>query len=206
MPVRVLHVGLGPIGAGIVRQVAARRGLKIVGAVDVDPAKAGRDLGRSSASIGSCASRSIGDCGPALKATSPDVVVLCTSSTLKRRAPQIETILRAQEADRVDAPRNSRIPRTTSAAWRRPSIPRRSGPRSRPWHRREPRVRDGRAADDAHRRLRAGGPDHGRPHPGCAHPPAAVPAEDRLRPDARAVPAQGGRGTVRHVGSPSRSR
>ena len=45
MPVRVLHVGLGPIGAGIVRQVAARRGLRIVGAVDIDPAKAGRDLG-----------------------------------------------------------------------------------------------------------------------------------------------------------------
>ena len=45
MPVRVLHVGLGPIGAGIVRQVAARRGLTIVGAVDIDPAKAGRDLG-----------------------------------------------------------------------------------------------------------------------------------------------------------------
>ena len=45
MPVRVLHVGLGPIGAGIVRQVAARRGLTIVGAVDIDPAKAGHDLG-----------------------------------------------------------------------------------------------------------------------------------------------------------------
>ena len=45
MAVRVLHVGLGPIGAGIVRQVAVRRGLTIVGAVDIDPAKAGRDLG-----------------------------------------------------------------------------------------------------------------------------------------------------------------
>ena len=45
MPIRVLHVGLGPIGAAVVRQVAARKGLKIVGAVDIDPAKIGRDLG-----------------------------------------------------------------------------------------------------------------------------------------------------------------
>ena len=43
--IRVLHFGLGPIGASIVKQIAARPGLKIVGAVDVDPAKVGRDLG-----------------------------------------------------------------------------------------------------------------------------------------------------------------
>ena len=44
-PIRVLHYGLGPIGAAVVKQVAERRGFKIVGAVDIDPAKAGRDLG-----------------------------------------------------------------------------------------------------------------------------------------------------------------
>ena len=44
-PIRVLHFGLGPIGVGVVRQVAARKGFKIVGAVDIDPAKVGRDLG-----------------------------------------------------------------------------------------------------------------------------------------------------------------
>ena len=44
-PIRVLHFGLGPIGAAVVRQVAARKGFRIVGAVDIDPAKAGRDLG-----------------------------------------------------------------------------------------------------------------------------------------------------------------
>ena len=44
-PIRVLHFGLGPIGAAIVKQVAARPGFKIVGGVDIDPAKAGRDLG-----------------------------------------------------------------------------------------------------------------------------------------------------------------
>src|SRR6187401_2456428 len=44
-PIKVLHYGLGPIGAAVVRQVAERRGFKIVGAVDIDPAKIGRDLG-----------------------------------------------------------------------------------------------------------------------------------------------------------------
>ena len=34
-----------PDWRGIVRQVAARQGFKIVGAVDIDPAKVGRDLG-----------------------------------------------------------------------------------------------------------------------------------------------------------------
>ena len=45
MAIRVLHVGLGPIGVGVVRQCASRKGFKIVGAVDLDPAKIGKDLG-----------------------------------------------------------------------------------------------------------------------------------------------------------------
>ena len=45
MPIRVLHVGLGPIGLGVVRQVASRKGLTAVAAVDLDPGKVGRDLG-----------------------------------------------------------------------------------------------------------------------------------------------------------------
>ena len=35
--------------------------------------------------------------------------------------------------------------------------------------------------------------DHGQPDPGRAVAPPAVPAEDWLRPDARAVPVAGGR-------------
>lgn len=42
--IRVLHFGLGLIGAAVVKQVAARPGFKVVGAIDVDPAKMGRDL------------------------------------------------------------------------------------------------------------------------------------------------------------------
>ena len=57
-PIRVLHFGLGPIGLGIVRQVAARKGFKIVGAVDIDPAKVGRDLGEWPACPDRCVLRS----------------------------------------------------------------------------------------------------------------------------------------------------
>jgi hypothetical protein len=92
-PLRVLHFGLGPIGAAIVRQVAARRGFRIVGGVDIDPAKAGRDLGEI-ADVGRPLRLKVSaDARKAIKASKPDVVMLCTSSSLKGVLPQIETIL-----------------------------------------------------------------------------------------------------------------
>jgi 4-hydroxy-tetrahydrodipicolinate reductase len=96
MPIRVVHVGLGPIGAGIVRQVATRKGLGIVGAVDIDPDKIGRDVG-DVVGIGRRLRVKVeGELARALKATSPDVVLLCTSSSLGAVRPQIETILKAK--------------------------------------------------------------------------------------------------------------
>jgi len=92
--IRVMHYGLGPIGAAIAKQVAQRQGFKIVGAVDIDPAKEGRDLGdvvglpkRLGVVVSS-------DAKKALKAAKPDVVVLCTSSSIKKVMPQIEEILK----------------------------------------------------------------------------------------------------------------
>ena len=93
-PIRVLHFGLGPIGAAVVRQVAARKGFTIVGAVDIDPAKAGRDLGEV-AGVGRKLKVPVsGDARKAIKAARPDVVVLCTSSSMKSVLPQVETILK----------------------------------------------------------------------------------------------------------------
>jgi len=43
--VRIVQFGVGPIGASIVRLARQKESLEIVGAVDNDPAKAGRDLG-----------------------------------------------------------------------------------------------------------------------------------------------------------------
>jgi len=92
--IRVLHFGLGPIGGAVVRQVAARKGFTIVGAVDIDPAKAGRDLGEV-AGVGRKLKVPVSDDSrKAIKASTPDVVVLCTSSSMKSVLPQVETILK----------------------------------------------------------------------------------------------------------------
>jgi len=93
-PIRVLHFGLGPIGVGIVRQVAARKGFKIVGAVDIDPAKAGRDLGEVAGLSKRLKVPVMDDARKAIKATKPDVAVLCTSSSLKTVLAQFETVLK----------------------------------------------------------------------------------------------------------------
>ena len=92
-PIRVIHFGLGPIGAAVVRQVAERKGMKVVGAVDIDPAKTGRDLGEV-VGLGRKLKVSVSD-NPkkAIKAAKPDVAVLCTNSSLKKVLPQIEGIL-----------------------------------------------------------------------------------------------------------------
>ena len=42
---KIIHIGLGPIGIGIARMVLAKEGLKVVGACDSAPEKANKDLG-----------------------------------------------------------------------------------------------------------------------------------------------------------------
>ena len=94
--IRVMHFGLGPIGAAIVKQVAQRPGFKIVGGIDNDPAMEGRDLGDVvgfKKRLGVIVS---GDAKKAMKAARPDVVVLCTSSSIKKVLPQIEAILKTR--------------------------------------------------------------------------------------------------------------
>jgi len=93
-PIKVLHFGLGPIGAGVVKQVAARKGFKIVGAVDIDPAKVGNDLGEVAGVGRTLRVKVSGDARKAIKASKPDVVVLCTSSSMKKVLPQMEAILK----------------------------------------------------------------------------------------------------------------
>jgi 4-hydroxy-tetrahydrodipicolinate reductase len=44
--IRVIQYGVGPIGASIVRLMRQKNSLELVGAIDKDPAKAGRDLGQ----------------------------------------------------------------------------------------------------------------------------------------------------------------
>ena len=45
--IRVIQYGLGPIGSAVARHVVERAGLELVGGVDIDPAKVGRDVGEA---------------------------------------------------------------------------------------------------------------------------------------------------------------
>lgn len=96
MSIRVLHVGLGPIGLAVVKQIAGRKGFKSVGAVDIDSEKVRRDLGDVAGLPGRLRVKVSDDLKAALKRTKPDVAVLCTSSSMKTVEPQVETILKAK--------------------------------------------------------------------------------------------------------------
>lgn len=92
--VRVVQIGLGPIGQEVVRLASERRGLKIVAAVDPAPDKVGTDLGKL------CSLRPLRipvckNLETALKGRCADVAILTTGSSLKVIERQIEEIARA---------------------------------------------------------------------------------------------------------------
>src|SRR5579875_2881912 len=96
--IRVLCYGLGPIGAETLRLAAERPELQIVGAVDVDQAKVGRDAG-AVAGIGRALGVNVsGDAAQALAEARPDVVVHCTGSFLGDVLPQLQQIVAAGAA------------------------------------------------------------------------------------------------------------
>ena len=98
MPIiRVVHVGLGPIGSAVLKQLAGRRGFKVVGGVDVDAAKVGRDLGDVAGLPQRLGVKVSADIAKTIKSAKPDVVVLCTSSSIKQVLPQLEAILKAKK-------------------------------------------------------------------------------------------------------------
>jgi 4-hydroxy-tetrahydrodipicolinate reductase len=94
--IRVLHFGLGPIGSSIVKQVAGRKGLEIVGAIDVDTAKVGRDLGDVAGLSKRLGVKVQDNAVRTLKAARPDVVIHATSSSIEQALPQFEMILKSK--------------------------------------------------------------------------------------------------------------
>jgi 4-hydroxy-tetrahydrodipicolinate reductase len=81
--IRVVQYGVGPIGAAIVRLLREKPAVELIGAIDKDPKKAGRDLGEL---IGAPDARwgvPVSDNAGAILGQKADVVVHCTSSWLK---------------------------------------------------------------------------------------------------------------------------
>lgn len=81
--IRVVQFGVGPIGASIARLMRQKSSLEIVGAIDRDPAKAGRDLGEVVGAEDAPWGVVISARAPAVLANPVDVVIHSTTSYLE---------------------------------------------------------------------------------------------------------------------------
>lgn len=79
-PLRVVSFGLGPIGLAAARLALSKKSIQLVGAIDVDPAKVGKDLG-DLLELGKKTGVTVrGDAEKALTEWKPDAMLHCTSS------------------------------------------------------------------------------------------------------------------------------
>lgn len=90
---RVIQMGLGPIGQRLVQYLAQRPFVELVGAIDIDPQKTGMDAGLLSGTR---------ELGVAVSADAvstlhldAQIAILATGSSLVRILPQLEACLRA---------------------------------------------------------------------------------------------------------------
>lgn len=100
--IRVMIVGLGPIGLACARAVAVERELVLTGLVDIDPQKRGKTLSqigeRSGENISSIATGRpdpvVTDSIAEAARAGADVAVVCTSSALEVVAPTLRELMR----------------------------------------------------------------------------------------------------------------
>jgi len=91
----IVHVGIGPLGAKTVRYAAERGCFNIVGAVDTDPGKAGKDLGELCGidPFGIAVSGSLDE---AIAGKQADVALLTTVSSIIALESQVEELATAK--------------------------------------------------------------------------------------------------------------
>jgi len=93
-PIKIVQIGMGPLGQKITRYLLERKNaFRIVGAVDIDPAKIGQDLGEVCGLSQRTGLRVTGCLEDVLRKNRPQVAVLTTLSDMKRITPQIEAIM-----------------------------------------------------------------------------------------------------------------
>lgn len=91
--IRVVQVGLGPLGQRIVQFMREREAFCIVGAVDIDPATKGRDLGEVCSLPGMGVPVSGSLASALLGRGKADVAILATVSSMEAVTPQVEEIV-----------------------------------------------------------------------------------------------------------------
>jgi 4-hydroxy-tetrahydrodipicolinate reductase len=92
--IRLVQFGIGPIGAAIAALVRKKKNAELIGAIDIDPTKVGKDLARA---IGAEEDWGVvvSDKAEEILAKKADVVIHSTSSYLKNVVDQIITCVEA---------------------------------------------------------------------------------------------------------------
>ena len=93
--IKVIQYGLGPIGAAVARLVVERSDLILVGGIDVDPGKVGRDVGDViglTQSLGFSTDKTLAE---TLQRTNADIVLHTTNSYFDLFKSQIDEILKS---------------------------------------------------------------------------------------------------------------
>jgi hypothetical protein len=94
--IRAIQYGVGPIGASIAKLMREKQAIEIVGAIDTDPAKAGRDLGEVVGAGDAPWGVKISSDAQNVLAQSADVVIHSTSSSLPKVMEQLLACLEAE--------------------------------------------------------------------------------------------------------------
>ncbi len=94
--IRAIQYGVGPIGASIARLLREKQAIEICGAIDSDPAKAGRDLGEALGAADAPWGVKISAEAKEVLDQAADVVIHATSSSLPKVMDQLLACLEAE--------------------------------------------------------------------------------------------------------------
>ncbi len=94
--IRAIQYGVGPIGAAIVKLLREKHSVEVIGAIDKDPAKAGRDLGEVVGAQDAPWGVPVIGNAAAMLGKSADIVVHSTSSSLASVMDQLLECLAAE--------------------------------------------------------------------------------------------------------------
>jgi 4-hydroxy-tetrahydrodipicolinate reductase len=93
--IRAIQYGIGPIGASIAKLLREKASVEIVGAIDTDPAKVGRDLGEVVGASDAPWGVKVSDNAEEILSQAADIVMHTTSSSLEEVADQLIECLKA---------------------------------------------------------------------------------------------------------------
>jgi 2,4-diaminopentanoate dehydrogenase len=96
--IRVIQYGIGPIGASIVKLMREKQAIEIIGAIDTDPAKVGRDLGEIVGAPDAPWGVTVSSDAAQVLDQNADVVIHSTSSSLPKVMDQLLACLAAESS------------------------------------------------------------------------------------------------------------